>query len=225
VHFLDAWRALAPLDLPRLAIPAALLLLAVLVPGRLMARLAAFGLALSVLLLRELDAGPWIAWGWALLWLAIAWLAGRPGPRSRSARLAGLESGGIGLVLGPALLALLLAGVAQLDLDAGMTRRCSYGVLLVCLGFLHLMMRRHVERAATGFAAMGLGLQVLLAAARAGVAGGSPPGAVTSADGLPPAGLPLAAAALAVALAARIGAARMAAAGSAWVSDAHDLHD
>jgi hypothetical protein len=54
VHFLDAWAALPPLDLLRFAVPAALLLVAVLVPGRLTARLAALGLAVSLLFLREL---------------------------------------------------------------------------------------------------------------------------------------------------------------------------
>ena len=43
--------------------------------------------------------------------------------------------------------------------------------------------------------------------------------------GTAPAGLPLLATALAVALALRVGRAREAVAGSAWVGDAHDLHD
>jgi hypothetical protein len=131
------------------------------------------------------------------------------------ARLGGLESGTVGLLIGPALLALLLAGVARLDLDASLTRQCSFGMLLVSLGFLHLMLRRHAVRAATAFAAMGLGLQVLQDAVRT----------VATTGGAPPAGLPLAAAALAVALAARIGSGRTLTTGSAWVSDAHDLHD
>jgi hypothetical protein len=129
--------------------------------------------------------------------------------------LGGLESGTVGLLLGPALLALLIAGVARLDLDAALTRQCSLGVLLVSLGFLHLMLRRHAVRAATAFAAMGLGLQLLQGAVRT----------VVTTGGAPPPGLPLVATALAVVLAERIGAARITTTGSAWVSDAHDLHD
>jgi hypothetical protein len=77
------------------------------------------------------------------------------------------------------------------------------------------MLRRHAARAATAFAAMGLGLQLLQGAVRT----------VVTAGGAPPDGLPLGATALAVVLAARIGAVRIATTGSAWVSDAHDLHD
>jgi hypothetical protein len=105
--------------------------------------------------------------------------------------------------------------VARLDLDAALTRQCSFGTLLVSLGFLHLMLRRHAVRAATAFAAMGLGLQMVLGAVRA----------VVTTGGAPPAGLPLAASALAVLLAMRIGSGRILTTGSAWVSDAHDLHD
>jgi hypothetical protein len=217
VHFLDAWVTLARLDLLRFAVPAALLLIAVLVPGRAMARLATLGLAASLPFLRDLGAPAWVTVGWVLLWLAIAWLAGGPSSRTArsGARLGGLESGTVGLLLGPALLTLLVAGVARLDLDAALTRQCSFGVLLVSLGFLHLMLRRHAVRAATAFAAMGLGLQVLLGAVRT----------VVTTGGAPPVGLPLVAAALAVALAAHIGRARVSTAGSVWVSDAHDLHD
>ena len=68
---------------------------------------------------------------------------------------------------------------------------------------------------ATAFAAMGLGLQVLQGAVRT----------VVTTGGAPPVGLPLFASALAVALAARIGGARVTTTGTAWVSDAHDLHD
>ena len=217
MHFLDAWVALPPLDLLRFAAPAALLLVAVLVPGRVMARLATLGLAVSLPFLRESGTSAWVTTGWVLLWLAIAWRAGLPTSRTArsGARWGGLESGTVGLLLGAALLALLIAVVARLDLDAALTRRCSLGVLFVSLGFLHLMLRRHAVRAATAFAAMGLGLQLLQAAVRT----------VVTTGGAPPAGLPLLATALAVVLAARVGAARVTTAGSAWVSDAHDLHD
>ena len=217
MHFLDAWAALPRLELLRFAVPAALLLVAVLVPGRALARLVTLGLALSLPFLRELGAPAWVTAGWVLLWLAISWQAGLPSSRTvrSGARLGGLESGTVGLLLGPALFALLLAGVARLDLDAALTRQCSFGVLLVSLGFLHLMLRRHAVRAVTAFAAMGLGLQLLVAAVRT----------VVTTGGAPPAGLPLLASALAVALTARIGGARVATTGTAWVSDAHDLHD
>jgi len=217
VHFLEAWAALPPLDLLRLAFPAALLLCAVLVPGRAFARLAALGVALALPFLRELGAPAGVTAGWSLLWLALAWRVGLPssGPPRAGARLGALESGSIGLLLGPALLALLVAGVARLDLDAELTRRGSFAALLVVLGLLHLMLRRHVVRAAAAFATLGLGLQVLDAAVRR----------VATAGGLPPPGLPLLASALASLLAVQVGAARESAAGSVWVSDAHDLHD
>ena len=217
MHFLDAWAALPRLDLLRFAAPAALLLVAVLVPGRVMARLATLGLAASLPFLPGAGASAWVTVGWVLLWLAIAWLAGLPSSRTArsGARWGGLESGAVGLLLGAALLALLIAVVARLDLGAALTRQCSFGVLLVGLGFLHLMLRRHAVRAATAFAAMGLGLQLLQGAVRA----------VVTTGGAPPEGLPLVATVLVVVLAARIGAARNNTAGSAWVSDAHDLHD
>lgn len=217
MHFLDAWASLPRLDLLRFGVPAALLLVAVLAPGRVMARFATLGLALSLPFVRGSVASAWVTAGWVLLWLAIAWLAGLPSKRTArsGARWGGLESGTVGLLLGAALLALLIAGVARLDLDHALTRQCSFGVLFVSLGFLHLMLRRHAMRAAIAFAAMGLGLQVLQ---------GSVCTVVTT--GLaPPAGLPLAATILVVALAVRIGAARNTTAGSAWVGDAHDLHD
>ena len=217
MHFLDAWAALPRLDLLRFAAPAALLLVAVLVPGRVMARLATLGLAASLPFLPGAGASAWVTVGWVLLWLAIAWLAGLPSSRTArsGARWGGLESGAVGLLLGAALLALLIAVVARLDLGAALTRQCSFGVLLVGLGFLHLMLRRHAVRAATAFAAMGLGLQLLQGAVRA----------VVTTGGAPPEGLPLVATVLVVVLAARIGASRSTTAGSAWVSDAHDLHD
>jgi hypothetical protein len=192
-----------------------LLLVAVLVPGRGPASAAALCVAGTIPFLPELGLGRWGTVGWVLLWLAVAWLASQPSPGTRvRARLGGLESGGVGLLLAPALLALLLAAVARLDLAPEPTRRASWGALVLTLGFLHLMLRRHAVRAATAFAALGLGAQALETVAR-GVAGGELPGP----------GLPFAAAVIAVSLAARIGWSRVAVAGSAWVSDAHDLHD
>jgi hypothetical protein len=217
VHFLDSWAALPPLDLARLAVPVALLFLSVFVPGRVVARLTALGVAASLPFVRELGAPPGVVGGWVSLWLAIAWQAGLPAGRTQraGARLGGLESGSIGLLLGPALLALLVAAAAGLDLDGELTRRSSYAMLLICLGFLHLMLRRHAVRAATAFAAAGLGLQVLGGAVRTVVVPGEAPAPA----------VPLLAAALAAALAVRIGRARASTLGSAWVGDAHDLHD
>jgi len=217
VSLLDAWVGLPPLHLLRFALPAALLTLAVLLPGRFVARLAALGVAVSLPFLRELGAPGAVTAGWVLLWLAIAWQAGLPsGGTSRSgAQLGGLESGTVGLLIGPALLVLLVAAVASLDLGPELTRRASYGVLLVCLGLLHLMLRRHAVRAATAFAVIGLGLQVLDSAVRG----------VVMPDEAPAPGVILLAPALAVALAVRVGVARASDSGSPWVSDAHDLHD
>jgi hypothetical protein len=217
MQLLDSWTALPALDLLRSAVPVCLLLLAVFVPGRTVARLAALGVALSLPFLRELDAPRIVVAGWTLLWLAIAWRTGAASGRAAraGARLGGLESGTIGLLLGVALLGLIGAGVVRLELAAEPTRRSSYGVLLVCLGLLHLMLRRHAVRAATAFAAMGLGLQVLEGVVRRVATAGSPLSSV----------LPLLAAALAVALTVRIGGARESSSGTSWVSDAHDLHD
>jgi hypothetical protein len=216
VHFLDAWLGLAPVRLLRSVLPAALAALAVLVPGRQVARLAALGVAVTLPFLPELTVPGWLTAGWVVLWLAVAWQVGLSARRSTrpGARLGGLESGTIGLVLGLALLALAGAGVARLDLDPDLTRRAAGGVLLSVLGLVHLMLRRHAVRAAAAFATMGLGLQLLDGAVRLAVV-----------DGAAPPGLALAATALAVALVVRVGRSRAALAGSAWVGDAHDLHD
>jgi len=217
VHFLDVWLTLPPLALARLAAPVALLVIAIFMPGRIVARLTAIGVAVALPFLPELGAPPAVTAGWMMLWLGVGWQAGLPpagSPRS-GARLHGLESGTIGVLLGPALLVLMVAAVARLDVDAETARRASYGVLLVCLGLVHLMLRRHIVRAATAFASMGLGLQALHGAARAPAAAGYGPGA----------GAPLLACALAVALAVRIGRMRDLVPGSPWVNDAHDLHD
>ncbi len=218
MHFLESWLALDIVDLARLAWPVALLVLATVVPGRRVARLAAFGVALAMPFMRELGS-PWpLSIGWLALWLAVSWLAGRPGPASASAapaRAGGVESGTVGLMLGLGLLLLLAVAVARQDLPAESSRRASYGLAVLGLGLLHLMLRRHVRRAAIAFATLGLGLQILDSAARAreieGVARSN--------------GSALLASAIAVSLVARLGLARERFAGSPRVSDAHDLHD
>jgi len=77
------------------------------------------------------------------------------------------------------------------------------------------MLRRHVRRALVAFAAMGLGVQILDGVARDSQVP----------QMLPAAGNVLLGTTIAIALAARIAGIRERQADSAWVSDAHDLHD
>lgn len=217
MHFLDAWRSASPTLLLRLAAPTVCLLSPLLAPGAHLARPAAFAVALLVPAL-PLGVPIGLAAAWAALWLVLALRAGRWTPRHarlRATRIGGLESGAVGLLVGIALLVLMLAGVAQLDLDPGAARQASAGVVWVVLGLLHLMLRRHSARGALAFATAGTGLQMLASAAR---------DALLSYDA-PPALAALLATAVAVAIAMRVSEARLAATGSAWVSDAHDLHD
>lgn len=214
MHFTDTWTELQALDLVRLLAPLALLLIALFVPGRLTSRPAAFLLALAMPWLPELGPPALVA-GWSALWLFVAW---RADPRDRAAAprpAGGAEPGLVGFGVGLALLALLIAGVARQDLAPEDGRRASWGLLVLGLGLLHLMVRRHAGRAPIGFAAMGLGLQMLHGAAR----GAELPEAV------PGGGLVLVATAVAVALLTRIARGRERVAGSAWISDAHDLRD
>jgi len=161
---------------------------------------------------------PPLLWGWMGLWGVVAWAAGS-GVRTARARppgrLGGVESGMVGLLLGLAMLALLIAAVARQDLTDSLARQASYGLVVLCLGLFHLMLRRDSLRAVVGFCSLGLGIQILDDVARAAVvpAGGSGSGAV------------LAATAVAVALTVRIAWIRQGTAGTSWVSEAHDLHD
>jgi hypothetical protein len=216
VHFLDAWSSLPPLDLARLLLPVGALALATLAPGPVPARIAALIVTADLPFLRELGP-PLVIAGWVTLWLAIAWWAGPPGPAARAGSgpsHPGVEPGAVGLLVSIALLVLLVAALARHDMDADPARRAGAAVALVGVGLAHLMVRRHVRRAAVGFGALGLGLQLLDSLARASVLG------------VPSASFAiLLATAAAVALAIRLGAARARVAGSEWVSDAHDLHD
>ena len=217
MHFVDAWVSLPPLDLIRLLLPAGFLVLAVFLPGRGAARLTALGVALCLPLVRELEVPPRLLVAWVGLWIVIAWQAGRVtsgARRSLTTRLAGMEPGSVGLLIGAALLALLLAAVARQDLAPEATRRAAYGLLLIDLGLLHLMLRRHALRAAVAFGALGLGVQVLDGMARVGEVGVRPSSA----------GVVLATA-IAVAITVRLAGSRESAAGTAWVTDAHDLRD
>jgi len=218
VHFLDAWVELAAFDLVRLLGPLVLLGVSTFLPGRRVARIAALGVAAAIPLLRELGAPPVFAVGWVALWLLIALRPGEPDEAVRRplARSRGVvESGTVGLLLAVALGLLLIMAVARQDMAPEETRRASCGVSLVVIGLLHLMLRRHIRRAMVGFAALGLGLQILDGAAQ---------GAQLDPENLTGGAL-LLASWLAVALAMRVAGARERYAGTGWVSDAHDLHD
>ena len=217
MHFVDAWASLPPLDLARLLLPAGFLILAVLLPGHAIARVSALGVALCLPLVRELEVPAGLLVAWVALWIVIAWQVGRVtqgARRSLTTRLAGMEPGTVGLLIGAALLVLLLAAVARQDLSLEDTRRASYGLLLIGIGLLHLMLRRHALRAGLAFGALGLGIQVLDGMARRGEVGLGPPHAGV-----------VVATALTVAIAVRLAGSREQIAGTAWVSDAHDLRD
>jgi hypothetical protein len=218
MHFLDAWKNLAPRDLLRLAFPVVILTVSLFLPGRRVARAAALLLGLSVLTLRELGPLTPLRLAWAALWGIVAWRVGGSRARREGPVLdhpGGIESGLVGLMLGLALLTLLIAAIARQDLSAGDSRSVSYGLLILCLGLLHLMLRRDARRAMVSFATLGLGLQVLDCAARA---------ASLTAESVDR-GTIVAVAAITIAIAARLAVIREHDAGSAWVSDAHDLHD
>jgi hypothetical protein len=194
------------------------MLVATLLPGRQLARGSALVAAFGVLFLNEM-AVPWgVRGGWALLWLAIAWQSGLPEradlmPASPHRRA--LEAGAVALPLGMGMLALMLAAVWRQTFEPDDARRASLGALLVGLGLLHLMMRRHVRRASLAVGALGVGLELLTAAARA---------SDVAHEGAP-AGSALLAAALSFTIVTRIAAGRERYAGSVFVSDAHELQD
>ncbi len=217
MQFVHAWTSLSPLDLLRLLAAPAFLLLAVIVPGRAAARVAAIGIAAALPYLRELALPLPLFAGWLVLWLAIAVLAGRgegPVPAAPAGRPGGFEPGTVGLMVGGSLLLVLLAAVARQDLDPDPARRATLAVILIALGLVHLMVRRHAFRAAMAFGAYGLGMELIESLARGRELVPRPAGPWV-----------LVATAAAVALAARIAGEREALAGNAWVSDAHDLHD
>lgn len=218
MRFFDSWTEFPLLDLIRLLAPVVFLAAATFLPGLRIARLAALGVALAIPLMRELGASALLTLGWCALWLLVAWGAGVPSAQAKrplASREGGLEAGTVGLLLGVILVALLIAAVARQDLSPEDARRASCGALILALGLIHLMTRGHARRAGVGFASLGLGLQVLDGAARA----------AQVPQTLPPEGAVLLATAIAVALALRIAVSRERLAGTAWVSDAHDLHD
>ena len=218
MQFLECWSELSLLDLVRLLAPAAMLATIAFLPGLRVARAGAIGVALTILPLRELGASPAMTAAWSVLWLLVGWTCHAPRGAARrplAPTRGGLEAGAVGLLLGLVLLALLIATVARQALSTEEARRASFGGLLLVLGILHLMLHGHARRAGVAFAALGLGLQVLDGVARE---------AQVSAT-LPAQGTVLLTTALAVALAMRVAVSRERLAGSAWVSDAHDLHD
>src|SRR5262249_56665896 len=112
----------------------------------------------------------WVRGPGVVRWPAIAWRAGVPEradllphpPRRR-----GFEAGAVALPLGLALLALMLAAVWRQTFQPDDARRASLGALLLGVGLLHLMMRRHVRRASLAMGGLGVGLELLTASARA----------------------------------------------------------
>jgi len=218
VNFLDCWTELTLPDLLRLLAPAVFLTLATLLPGVRIVRLAAIGVALTLPLQEELGVSPRFTVAWSALWLLIAWGAGGQEGAARrplAVRHSVLETSAVGLLLGLVLMALLIAAVARQALSPEEARRASYGALLLMLGLLHLMLHGHARRAGVAFGSLGLGLQVLDSAARE----------AQVFVALDPGGAVLLATVLAAALAMRVAASRERLAGTAWVSDAHDLHD
>lgn len=217
MHFVDAWTSLAPLDAVLLLAPAAVAIIAMLLPGRAVARSASIAIALAAPVLPELGSIV-VRVSWLALWLGVAIVSGvkrDSTPRGDASRSGGVESGAIGLLLGGVLLALMIVAVGRQDLPPELTRPATTGMLLITAGLAHLMMRRDALRGAMAFATIGLGFQWLDAALRLVVleAGDLPEGAV------------LFATAIAVVLASRVAFVRQHDAGTAWVSHAHDLHD
>ena len=218
MHLLEAWTTLGPLHLARLLALPGVMLVATLLPGRVLARGAALLGAGAVLFLGEMAVPWWTHAAWVAVWLAIAWQAGlrdRPDLPKSPARRRGFEAGAVALPLGVALLALMLAALWRQSFQPEDARRASLGALLVGLGLLHLMMRRHVRRATLAIGCLGVGLELLTASARA---------ADVSHEGSP-AGTALLATALAATIVTRIADGRERYAGSAFVSDAHELQD
>ena len=217
MHFLDSWTQLSFFVLARLMFPIAVLAMGVFLPGRRTARVIAILVAIAVLFLGEVGLEPPLRAGWALLWLLVAWRAGSRRWRtpSMAARPGGVESAAVGLLIVLALLALLIGAVARQNLSPEFGRRASYGLLFMCVGLLHLMLRRDVRRAMVAFVGLGFGLQVLERAAATTLIPGSAPHP----------GVVLMATLVAVGLVDRLAKVREQDAGSAWVSDAHDLHD
>ncbi len=216
MHFVDAWTSLPPFEILLLLAPAALVVVSLLIPGRAVARTLALALAGVVWVMPGLDPAG-VRAAWCGIWVLVAIVLDRGAPRDRStgARPIGFESGFVALLLGSALFTLIVVAIGRQDLPAEPTRHASVGFLLVASGVAHLMLRRDARRATMSFAILGFGLQVLERAANAATLEGA---------GVPPAAAAVATA-ITVLLATRTATVRQRDAGSAWVSQAHDLHD
>ena len=219
MRFLDSWAQLPPADLLAWFLPIGLMALLVFLPGRVVARVGTLGVAVALAMTPALVDPPSLRLAWIALWALLAWgVYGEPAPRrvpGRGRRTGLLETGVVGLLLGAAVLTLLVVAVARQNLPADAGRRASYGILILVLGLLHLMLRRHTVRLAIGLAMLGLGLQIIERVAAAGLLAG--------ADG--PGFSILLATTIGCALAVRAGRTRVRVAASPWVGDAHDLHD
>ncbi len=217
--FFDTWTQLPPAELLRWLLPVGFMIVLVLMPGRRVARFTAFGTGLALGAVPEVLAPTPLRLAWIILWAAVAWgVTSAPAPRRGavlSRRVGLLESGSVGLMLGVALLTLLLIAIGRQDLPDDASRRATYGIVVLCLGLLHLMLRRHTVRAAIALAMLGLGLQIVERVARE---------SLVAATLSPDYGIVLATS-LTCALAVRIGHTRERVATSPWVGDAHDLHD
>jgi hypothetical protein len=218
MRFLSAWTEAGTATVVLVLITPVLLAVTPFIPGRQVARLTAALLAAAVLALGIVGLDATLRWGWAALWILVAWRVGRPAPHPRlepAPRPSGIESGLIGLLLALALGVLLVSAVARQDLDPAEARSTSFGLLLLVVGLLHLMMRRDAMRALLAFATLGLGVQVLQAAARDTLltGGAGHPESILLASGI------------LLAVTDKVIRARQESAGSPWVSDAHDLHD
>lgn len=217
MHFIDTWTSLAVFDLLFYLAPPAIAIVAMLLPGRAVARLASLAMAAAAAL--SPDIGPTaLRVGWLALWLGVALVSGTARDsewRGEGPRPGGVESGAVGLLLSAALIVLLIVALGRQDLPPELTRPTAVGLLLLVAGLAHLMLRRDSLRGSMAFATVGFGLQWLDRAMRL---------VVLEADGVPEAAV-LLATALVVALATRVALVRQRDAGSAWVSFAHDLHD
>lgn len=217
MHFVDAWRSLPLLELLLRVVPPAIAVVTMLLPGRIVARVASLVMALVVPWASDLGP-PGLCAAWMALWLGVAVVSGVKrdiAARGETSRPGGMESGAVGLLLGAALLVVMIVALGREDLPAELTRRASLGMVLITAGIAHLMLRRDALRGAMAFATIGLGLQWLDRAVRSDV---------IESLAIPSGGV-LFATAVAVALAARVALVRQRDSGSAWVSHAHDLHD
>ena len=213
----STWADLGTGQLVLWALPVAMLVVALFLPGRRWAIASAIGVAASLLLVPERGIPRLLIVSWVALWVvvAIVLMVAREPAERWIGRPSGFESGAVGLMLGAALLALLLAAIARQRLPIEHGLRSALGLSLLAVGLLHLMLRRDSMRAVMAFAALGFGIQWLDWSAR---------DVLLPVERRDPRAV-LLVTALAVGLMSRIAYARQQGAGSSWVSDAHDLHD